>query len=112
PADGMPRSALDVVDVDFCVPLAEMAEVLVWLVNGTVDDVIASADGASRANEQADIAQPTSEPRGNQIPLACPECNGPIYEIKDGDLAQSECFAAHRFPPESLDEQHTEALAP
>src|SRR5439155_18117881 len=43
-ADGMPCSALDVVDVDFCVPLAEMAEVLVWLVNGPVGDVIACPD--------------------------------------------------------------------
>src|SRR5258707_2824954 len=109
-ADGMPRSALDVVDVDFCVPLVEMAEVLVWLVNGAVDDAIASADGGSGTNEQADLAQPTSEPPGNQVPLACPECNGPIYEVKDGDLAQFEWFVGHRFSPESLDEQHTEAL--
>src|SRR5436189_86954 len=79
-----------------CVPLAELAEVFVWLVKGTVDEVIASADGASGTNEQADIAQPASEPPGNQIPLACPECNGPIYEIKDGDLAQFECLVGHR----------------
>src|SRR5712675_283931 len=51
------RPAIDVVDVDFCVPLLEMAEVLVWLVNGAVDDEIASADGESETNEQADLAR-------------------------------------------------------
>src|SRR5204862_2918756 len=67
-ADGMPRSALDVVDVDFCVPLAEMAEVLVWLVDGAVNEAIASADRGSGTNEQADTAEPTSAPPGTQGP--------------------------------------------
>jgi two-component system chemotaxis response regulator CheB len=60
--------------------------------------------------DQASADHPTSEPLGDQIPLACPECNGPLYELKDGELAQFECFVGHRFSSESLGEQHTEAL--
>ena len=60
--------------------------------------------------DQATADRPTSEPAGDQIPVACPECNGPLYEVKDGKLARFECFVGHRFSPESLSEQHTEAL--
>ena len=60
--------------------------------------------------DQATVERPTSEPPGDQIPLACPECNGPIYEVKEGNLARFECFVGHAFSPESLSEQHSEAL--
>lgn len=60
--------------------------------------------------DQATADDPTSEPPGNQIPVNCPECNGPLYEVKDGELASFECFVGHRFSPESLSEQHAEAL--
>jgi two-component system, chemotaxis family, protein-glutamate methylesterase/glutaminase len=60
--------------------------------------------------DQATADRPTSETPGDQIPVACPECNGPLYEIKDGELAHFQCFVGHRFSPESLSEQHTEAL--
>ena len=60
--------------------------------------------------DQATADRPTSEPPGDQIPLTCPECNGPLYEVTDGELMQFQCFVGHRFSPESLSEQHTEAL--
>lgn len=60
--------------------------------------------------DQATADRPTSEPPGDQIPVTCPECNGPLYEVKEGDLANFQCFVGHRFSPESLSEQHTEAL--
>jgi two-component system, chemotaxis family, protein-glutamate methylesterase/glutaminase len=33
-----------------------------------------------------------------------------VYEVKHGELAHFECFVGHRFSPESLSEEHTEAL--
>ena len=60
--------------------------------------------------DQATADRPESEPPGDQIPVACPECNGPLYEVKEGELAHFQCFIGHRFSPESLGEQHTEAL--
>jgi two-component system, chemotaxis family, protein-glutamate methylesterase/glutaminase len=48
--------------------------------------------------------------RGDQISVTCPECNGPLYEVKDGERTQFQCFVGHRFSPESLSEQHAEAL--
>ena len=61
-------------------------------------------------DEHATVDHPTQEAPGDQILLACPECNGPMYEVKDGDLARFQCFVDHAFSSESLSEQHTEAL--
>src|SRR5262249_31941525 len=106
----MPRNALNMVDVDFCLPIRQIADVLVQLVNGKAPNITESPNGGSSVEHQATADHPTSEPPGDLIPLTCPECNGPLYEVTDGELAQFQCFVGHRFSPESLSEQHTEAL--
>jgi two-component system chemotaxis response regulator CheB len=106
----MPQSALDMVDVDFCLPVRQIADVLVQCANGKATNITESSNGELSMEDQASADHPTSEPLGDQIPLACPECNGPLYELKDGELAQFECFVGHRFSSESLGEQHTGAL--
>src|SRR2546423_10827943 len=109
-APDMPRNALKVVDVDFCLPVEQIAEVLVQLATGKAIDVAESPNGEKHMEDQATVDQPTAEPPGHQIPLACPECNGPLYEAKNGELAHFQCFVGHRFSPESLSDQHAEAL--
>src|SRR5215471_4627690 len=106
----MPRNALNMVDVDFCLPIRQIADVLVQLANGKAPNITESPNGGSSVEHQATADHPTSEPPGDLIPLTCPECNGPLYEVTDGELAQFQCFVGHRFSPESLSEQHTEAL--
>src|SRR5215467_10231517 len=106
----MPKNALNLVDVDFCLPVRQIADVLVQLANGKATDITESPNGGTDMEDQATADRPTSEPPGDQIPVTCPECNGPIYEIKDGELALFQCFVGHRFSPESLSEEHSEAL--
>jgi two-component system, chemotaxis family, protein-glutamate methylesterase/glutaminase len=106
----MPQNALNMVDIDFCLPVRQIADVLVQLASGKATNVTESSNGGLNMEDQASADHPTSEPSGDQIPLACPECNGPLYELKDGELANFECFVGHRFSPESLGEEHTEAL--
>ena len=106
----MPRSALNTVDIDFCLPLAQIADVLVQLVAGKATDIIESPNGGTHMDEHTDIDHSTTEAPGQQIPLNCPECNGPMYETKEGELARFQCFVGHAFSPESLSEEHTEAL--
>jgi len=106
----MPENALNMVDVDFCLPVRQIADVLVQLVNGKATDITESPNGGNIMEDQATADRPESEPPGDQIPVACPECNGPMYEAKDGELAHFQCFVGHRFSPESFSEQHTEAL--
>src|SRR5205823_10755347 len=114
PADAinpsMPRSALDTVNVDFCLPLVQIAEVLVQLANGKASHITESPNGETNMENKADIDHPRSEAPGDQIPFACPECNGPLYEVREGNLARFQCFVGHAFSPESLSDEHTEAL--
>jgi two-component system chemotaxis response regulator CheB len=106
----MPQNALNMVDVDFCLPVRQIADVLVDLVNGKGANNAQSPNGGSSIENEATIDRPISQPPGDQIPVACPECEGPLFEVKDGELAQFECFVGHRFSPDSLSDQHTEAL--
>ena len=109
-APNMPQNALNMVDVDFCLPVRQIAHLLPQLVNGKATNIIESPNGGANMESQGTADQPTGTPPGEQIPLACPECNGPMYEIRDGELAHYQCFVGHRFSPESLSDQHTDAL--
>ena len=106
----MPQNALNMVDIDFCLPVRQIADVLVQLTTGKATNITESPNGGTNMEDQATADHPTVEPPGDQIPVTCPECNGPLYEVKDGELAHFQCFVGHRFLPESLSEQHTEAL--
>jgi len=109
-APNMPKSALNMVDVDFCLPVRQIADLLPNLVNGKATNITEISNGGVNMEEQGTVNQPTATPPGDQIPLACPECNGPMFEIRDGELANYQCFVGHRFSPESLSDQHTDAL--
>lgn len=106
----MPQNALNMVDVDFCLPIRQIADVLVELVNGKATDTTESSNEGDKMEDHASADRPTSQPPGEQMPLSCPECNGPLYEVKEGELARFQCFVGHAFSPESLSEEHTEAL--
>jgi two-component system, chemotaxis family, protein-glutamate methylesterase/glutaminase len=109
-APNMPQNALNMVDVDFCLPVRQIADLLPQLIDGKATNITESANGGANVEEQGTANQPTATPPGDQIPVACPECNGPIYEVRDGELAYFQCFVGHRFSPESLSDQHTDAL--
>lgn len=106
----MPSNALEMVDVDFCLPVRQIADCLVELVNGKATNTIESPNGGSKMDDHASADRATSQPPGEQVPLSCPECNGPLYEVKEGELARFQCFVGHSYSPESLSEEHTEAL--
>jgi two-component system, chemotaxis family, protein-glutamate methylesterase/glutaminase len=105
----MPRSAREMVDIDFCLPIANIGEVLVQLANGEAN-IAESPNGESKMQDGTDVEHPNEEPPGNQVPLTCPECSGPIYEVKEGKLARFQCLVGHAFSPQSLSEQHADAL--
>jgi two-component system chemotaxis response regulator CheB len=106
----MPRAALDAVDVDYCLPVSQIAAVLAQLASGKATNITDSPNGGNDMPDQFDTTDPASQAPGKQIPLNCPECSGPLYEVKQGNLSRFQCFVGHAFSPESLSEQHTDAL--
>jgi|ERR1043166_8223285 two-component system chemotaxis response regulator CheB len=106
----MPQNALDLVDVDFCLPIRQIADLLVQLAKGKATNVTESVVDGEKMEDHASADLPKSQPPGDQVPVSCPECNGPLYQVNEGDLTRFQCFVGHAFSPESLTEEHSDAL--
>jgi two-component system, chemotaxis family, protein-glutamate methylesterase/glutaminase len=52
----------------------------------------------------------TTELARSAAPFVCPECHGPLFEVREGELRHWRCIVGHGFSPESLTAAHTEAL--
>lgn len=119
-AASMPASALANVDVDHCVPLHDLAVLLVDLARAmavraptapaeaahAADDALlreqAIFDGDHPMENLAAIAAPS--------PLTCPECGGTMFELKDGPL-RFRCHTGHAFTSLSLEDAQQEMAA-
>jgi two-component system chemotaxis response regulator CheB len=105
---GMPRSALRSVEVDYCVPLAEIPPLLVRLSRSKVH---LSHKGENEKRSKRNMSR-SKKPgfRDDSVSFVCPECNGPLYETREGTLIKFNCQIGHSFSPESLTAAHTDTL--
>jgi two-component system, chemotaxis family, protein-glutamate methylesterase/glutaminase len=120
PADAevpaMPMNAIREVDIDACVPISEMADVLVKLTseeaktsegnqeeNGltAIEIRIAAEDNALEGGIM-NFGKPT--------PYTCPECHGVLFQIKDGNRARFRCHTGHAFSADTLLASVTESI--
>jgi two-component system, chemotaxis family, protein-glutamate methylesterase/glutaminase len=99
----MPQSALEAVKVDYCLPLAEIAPLLVRLASGPVEKPLESTEGNMAEPEHEELPEIASG-------FTCPDCHGALWELRDGELIQFRCRVEHTFSPDSLLEGQSEAL--
>ena len=104
----MPRSALRNVKVNHCVPLAEIAPLLVQL--ATTRDVPKSKKGISRMKKRTLNPKEMEKEFGMPTSFVCPECNGPLWETKAGPSLQFRCHVGHAYSPDSLLADHADGL--
>ncbi|OUJ70308.1 chemotaxis protein CheB [Hymenobacter crusticola] len=116
PADAevpsMPESALAAVAVDYRVPIAEMAPLLVRLTAETVTTVTSARDVAMEeqkktATEMRIAAQDPALEQGvfalgELTPYACPECHGVLSAITDGEIIRYRCHTGHAYSADTL----------
>ena len=108
-APDMPLSAMRHVSVDYCLPVAEIAHLLGKLARGEAGETKnAVHPGEMKLEKDELVSNPPSSDK--QISMACPECDGPLYETKEGQLAHFQCNVGHAFSPLSLSAAHGEAL--
>lgn len=102
-APSMPESALANVDVDFCVPLREIPELLVRLVREPSIPKTSLKTGVS-AMEHSNVQM--------QRPVAqtCPECGGAMREETLGKLTQFRCHIGHVMTAQVLAAAQLEIL--
>lgn len=119
PADAdvpdMPRSALEHVAVDRCLPLARIADELIALVDrpALAKGPYALPESIPFENrfllgkhpemrELESVAAPSS--------LTCPECHGTLWEIKGSSPARFRCHVGHGFTARGLGFLQTQAV--
>ena len=112
---GMPRSALENVAVDHCLPLAEIPALLVRLVNEPVEEEGESAV-SNDMQKEIDIAEmELDELKDEHRPGApsrytCPECHGVLFEIDEEALLRFRCRVGHAYSAETLLSEQSGAL--
>jgi two-component system, chemotaxis family, protein-glutamate methylesterase/glutaminase len=90
----MPASAIRNVEVDYLIPLKEIAPRLVALAGQPV---------GPEAHESRFTME--SEATG----LTCPDCHGPLRRLRYGDVSELKCRVGHTYSPETAMLAHDEA---
>jgi len=102
----MPQSALREVNVDYCVPASEIADLLVRLAKEPVKTSAIMED--RKIKKEIDIAagKPAMEkgdlPFGELTPYTCPECHGVLSRIHDDKLVRYRCHTGHAYSTDTL----------
>lgn len=107
-AAAMPQSALRNVNVDHCVPLAEIGPLLVRL--ATSRTVPKEKPRAARVDKRQLTPKEMEKKFGRPTGFVCPECNGPLWETKTGRSLQFRCHVGHAYSPDSLLADHADGL--
>jgi two-component system chemotaxis response regulator CheB len=107
-APDMPRSALENVDIDYCLPLEKIAELLAGLVDAPPEK--APGDSAARnivpvesrfASMKA-AGMEDLEKIGTLSSFTCPECHGSLWEIANARPQRYRCHTGHAFTARTL----------
>lgn len=101
----MPQSALDNLNVDYCVPISEMGSLLERLTHQppgkskpVPEDVRTEAIIAERV--LSDVEQVNG--LGSQVPYNCPNCGGVLWKINNPDIRRFRCHTGHSFTESAL----------
>jgi two-component system chemotaxis response regulator CheB len=117
PADAedasMPRSALQAIEVDHCLPLAGIAPLLVKLVREPapacrtpaprrwVHEQMAAVGDENAMDELRRVGTPST--------LSCPDCQGTLWEISGSSPPRYRCHTGHAYSLRSLASAQSQA---
>ena len=119
PADAlvpyMPLNAVTHVKVDYCLPLEEIAPLLVRLTTEAVEE-----KGAYQVAKEVEIEVNIAKEQkaldagvlqlGEPSNYACPECHGVLLQMREGTLFRFRCHTGHAYSIESLLTDITEKM--
>jgi two-component system, chemotaxis family, protein-glutamate methylesterase/glutaminase len=97
----MPESAIRRVKIDFVRPASEIGPLIADLVSRDVDvsptlgdDEVDVSEGLISALRLPNVRKPS--------PFICPDCNGALWEVNDGDVTNFRCHVGHGFGVDTL----------
>jgi two-component system chemotaxis response regulator CheB len=107
----MPLSALQVVEPDHVLALDKIAAVLLKLSATAVKKKKTKCPTVridmNLCTERPDVMQKKYGPPSSVI---CPDCGGPLWELRDGKVKRFRCLVGHIYSPESLLDEEKEGL--
>jgi two-component system chemotaxis response regulator CheB len=110
----MPESALAYVQVDHTVSVPEMGPLLGRLARCQAEDEVLYPVPEEMILEQKQMTEdPTRtdlSQYGTLSSFTCPECSGPIWERRDGDLLSYRCRVGHAFTASDMIAARAEQL--
>ena len=112
---GMPASALENVQVDYKLKLAQIAPMLVRLANEPVDTNLSYPVSEEMQKEAKIVAMNAKELDsaqhvGTPSAYSCPECGGVLWELHDDELLRFRCRVGHAFSIESVQAEQNDAI--
>jgi len=95
---GMPSAALAVTEPYAVAPAVEIASLL---------ERLCASDGGKEVPvpaepDMAEQAHGPPRPDGHASGFTCPECNGALWELREGDLVRYRCRVGHAYSEEAM----------
>jgi len=102
--NGMPRSAMEHVQVDYALAPEDMAACITELARQPADVLEVSMSDKIESGGQQDEVEVADRHTQPGIPstMSCPECHGVLWEVKDGELVNFRCRVGHAYSAEAL----------
>ncbi|WP_373186129.1 chemotaxis protein CheB [Halopseudomonas sp.] len=106
--DSMPLSALDQVEIDYCVPARDMGKLLATLRMPAKTAKAESSAIVERAGVETSIASDGDAFRkgimdaGKLTPFTCPECHGVLVQIDEDGISRFRCHTGHGYTRAAL----------
>lgn len=105
----MPENALREVAVDYCVPVAELADLLIRLAQEPLPDThleVPGEDEQTRIEIRIVTEDSAFESRivkfGEFTPYTCPECHGVLSRLLEGARIRYRCHTGHAYSADAL----------
>lgn len=118
PFPSMPRSVMQEIQVDYSLPLREIAPLLNHLSREAVEE-----EGGYPMPDEVEIESRIAEQKmegdellasvdriGKVSRLTCPDCHGALWEINDDDMLRYRCHVGHAYSAEALSDGQSQML--
>jgi two-component system chemotaxis response regulator CheB len=108
----LPRAALETVEVDKVATAEDIGGILADLAGERPDEPPRGGGDAMEEATTNDLETGLTEEQTSRPPssFTCPECNGALWELKEGTASKLTCRIGHSFTPEVLFELQGDAL--
>jgi two-component system, chemotaxis family, protein-glutamate methylesterase/glutaminase len=110
----MPSSALNNVQIDYCLPISEIPPLMVTLTQQTVEQagpaVSKQLEIETKIALGADSAELDVTQLGKISEFTCPDCHGSLTRINNGNLQRFRCHTGHSFSNGSLVAELTDSV--